>query len=198
MAMYARSKIREQTLDSQWEETLDDLYTHSEASHLRNWYYASYAEQAATEGDRSRRDLFLALAHSTRIHEQMCTEAIRILGGDAFTPHDGIRYATSTHENLKRSIASARTHLRLSRSSATARAIKGGNRYVARILIWIDGCNRRHIELLERSLLNSTGDVGYSVCPKCGNTYCNECYDVYCPFCQTHCEEFELFGKRER
>ena len=139
------------------------------------------------------KSLFLALAHSERIHEQMCAYAAELFGGEYITPQKTVATTASTNENLSRSIASARTRHISSRGSAATRAIESDNRYAARILLWIDGSNRRHIELLEHANSSHLANIGYLVCPKCGNTYHSESYDIYCPFCQTHHSDFKRF-----
>lgn len=191
--LHIRSKISGRSLELQWKATLDDLDTHSSAAHIQSLRYDSYARQAATENDHTRQKLFLALAHSERIHEQMCKHATELFGGNYSAPYAGADLSTTTAENLRRSIDSARSQHSSSQGSAATRAIESGNRYVARILIWIDGCNRRHIELLEHAYDSLTASTGYLVCPKCGNTYHTESYDRYCPFCQTHHSDFKRF-----
>ena len=193
VTLHLRSKIAGRSLESEWEATLDDLYDSSSSAHIQSLRYNSYASQAAAEGDLSREQLFLALAHSEHIHEQMCARAAQLFGGNYVAPYGGADISTSTDENLKRSITTAISRHHLSQGAAATRAIDSGNRYVARILIWIDGSNRRHIELLEQADNSPTTNAGYLVCPKCGNTYHTDSYDIYCPFCQTHYTDFKRF-----
>ncbi len=194
VALRMQSKMDGNTLESRWKTTIEDLYDNSSTAHIRSLRYDSYAHQAAAENDPSREQLFLALAHSERIHEQMCARAAQLFGGSYVAPYAGADISTSTDENLKRSLAATRTRHNLSQGKAATRAIENGNRYVARILIWIDGCNRRHLELLEESHNHGKElGSGYLVCPKCGNVYNTSIYDVYCPFCQTHYTDFTRF-----
>ena len=193
VTLHTRTQIAGKTLESEWETTLEDLYDNSSTAHIQSRRYDSYAAQAASENDTASEQLFRALAYSELIHEQMCAKAAQLFGGDYVAPYSGADISTTTTENLKRSIASAHTRHNLSKGNAATRALESGNRYVARILIWIDGSNRRHIELLEQADNNPSTEAGYLVCPKCGNTYHTESYDVYCPFCQTHYTDFKRF-----
>ena len=195
VTLRTRTKIAGRSIEEEWKTTIEDLNDNSSTAHIQSLRYDSYAVQAAAEDDTSRRKLFLALAHSERIHEQMCIRAAQLFGGEYVAPYGGADISTTTDENLKRSIASAHTRHNLSQGSAATRAIESGNRYVARIMIWIDGSNRRHIELLEQAdnTPSDLNDTGYLVCPKCGNTYHTSSYDIYCPFCQTHHSDFKRF-----
>lgn len=200
VTMHIQSKINGNSLESQWQTTIEDLNEESSSAHIQSLRYDSYARQAAAENDYSREQLFLALAHSERIHEQMCVRAIQLFGGDYVAPYTGADISTSTDENIKRSIASTRTRHHLTHGQAATRAIESGNRYVARIFIWIDGSNRRHIELLEESYganVATLHDMGYLVCPKCGNVYHTSSYDRYCPFCHTPHTDFKRFGQEQ-
>ncbi|MBE6210188.1 MAG: rubrerythrin family protein [Rikenellaceae bacterium] len=196
VTLHIRSKMSDNTLESQWQTTTADLHSAGTAAHARSIQYDTYARQAAIEQLPSHEQLFLALAHSERIHEQMCAKAAHLFGSKTTPGTETSTLTTSTPENLARSLASARTHHRLSKGNATTRALNNGNRYVARIFIWIDGSNRRHIELLEKAYNRTTGtpeNGGYLVCPKCGNTYHTSSYDAYCPFCHTHHSDFKRF-----
>lgn len=197
VTIYTRSQLAGQALESEWESTIEDLYDNSAAAHIQGQRYNSYADQAAREANTSSERLFRALAHSELIHEQMCAKAAQLFGGEYTAPANSIDNSTTTDENIKRSISSARTRHNLTQGSAATRAIENGNRYVARILIWIDGSNRRHIELLEQADRKGSEftnySTGYLVCPKCGNTYHTASYDTYCPFCQTHYSDFKKF-----
>lgn len=196
ITLHIRSNMSGKSVESQWKATIDDLCDNSSTAYIQSLRYDSYARQAAIENDPSRKNLFLALAYSERVHEQMCARAAQLFGGDYTPPYGGAEISTSTIENLSRSLASAYTRHNLTQGSAATRAIKSGNRYVARILIWIDGSNRRHIELLEHSQNQTdptTQNRGYLVCPKCGNIYHSSSYDIYCPFCQTHHTDFKRF-----
>ena len=107
---------------------------------------------------------------------------------------------SDTKDNLRRSLDDERSRLETECGAAVGRAIDARNYYTARILIWIDGTNRRHIELLERCLANTENDekcdgCEYTVCPVCGNIYEAENCDTYCPLCRTHRSEFESFGR---
>ena len=193
---YTRSQLAGQALESEWRSTIEDLCDNSSSAYIQSQRYNSYAAQAAREDDAASEQLFRALAYSEIIHERMCAKAAQLFGGEYTTPTDDTDLSTTTDENLKRCIASARTRHDLTQGGAATRAIESGNRYVARILIWIDGSNRRHIELLERAENAESGqsiDVGYLVCPKCGNVYHTASYDTYCPFCQTHYSDFKKF-----
>lgn len=196
VALNIRAKMNGNDLESQWESTIEDLYDSSSTAYIHSMRYGSYARQAAIENDHARKSLFLALAYSEQVHEQMCARAAQLFGGNYTPPYYGADISTTTNENLSRSIASAHSRHRLSQGSAATRALKSGNRYAARILIWIDGSNRRHIELLEHSQNQNpttSQSRGYLVCPKCGNIYRTSSYDIYCPFCQTHYSDFKQF-----
>lgn len=196
VTLHLRSQMSGKTFESQWETTLQDLNSTSSAALLQSLHYDNYARQAAAEDDPSRKKLFLALAHSQRIHSQMCARAIKLFGGNDSTPPTPTLTTSYTTQNLAHSITSAHARHNASQGNAATRAIESGNRYVARIFIWIDGCNRRHIELLEHSNQqddNAPNDIGYLVCPKCGNTYHTASFDVYCPFCRTHYSDFKRF-----
>lgn len=71
----------------------------------------------------------------------------------AFSPAEADKLPTD--ENMRRSIAHEHRRLGKPRGAAVERAIAAGNYYVARIFIWIEGTDRRHIELLENSLRES-------------------------------------------
>lgn len=196
VTIYTRSKLAGQALESEWKSTIEDLCDNSTSAHIQSLRYTSYATQAAREDDTLNEQLFRALAYSELIHERMCAKAAELFGGEYTSPHSEADISTTTEENLKRSISSARIRHNLTQGEAASRAIESGNRYVARILIWIDGSNRRHIELLERADnadSESSKDAGYLVCPKCGNIYHTASYDIYCPFCQTHYSDFKRF-----
>ena len=200
--LHVRSQMEGRSMESQWQTTIDDLQTASSAAYIQSLHYDAYARQAAIDHDASREHLFPALAQSERIHEQMCARALKLFGS-SYTPPEATTYSTTdtdtaatTAGNLSHTLTSVRTRHRLSQGSAATRAIESGNRYVARIFIWIDGSNRRHIELLEHSGRRSSPSEGimeYLVCPKCGNIYHTASYDIYCPFCRTHYSDFKRF-----
>lgn len=180
---------------------IEDLTEYSTSARTLHSRYESYAERASKEENRLAAGLFHALAHSKRIHENSCSRAIEMLGGHYAPSAIAAFTVRSTSENLRRSIADERRRLDSLHGSAVTRAIVSGNNYAARILIWIDGCNRRHIEMLERCLREEGNDSlcssgrEYGVCPTCGNLYEGDDCDTYCPFCRTHRSQFARFGR---
>lgn len=174
-----------------------DLTDYTNGSHLQRCRYQHYADRASAEGNRTAAGLFSALARSEHIHEDACTRVSSLVGGEC-RPNISAAFAiASTDENLRLSIEDERLRLTERRGEPATRAIESGNHYIARILIWVDGTNRRHIELLERCLsaAEGCGACEYEVCPVCGNVYESECCDDYCPLCRTHRSQFEYFGR---
>lgn len=178
---------------------IDDLNEYTRLSHLQRCRYERYADRASTEGNRTAAGLFSALARSEHIHENACTRAVGLLKGECRPQNLAAFQIADTKENLRRSLDDERSRLGSDRGAAASRAIDAHNYYTARIIIWIDGTNRRHIELLERCLLaEDNGECDgceYTVCPVCGNIYEAENCDTYCPLCRTHRSEFESFGR---
>lgn len=179
---------------------IEDLNSYSSASHMQRCRYEHFAERASTDGNRTAAGLFSALARSERIHENACIRALSLLKGEHKTAGAAAFEISGTYDNLQRSLDYERSRMEGAQGEAVARAIESRNYYTARILIWIDGTNRRHIELLERCINSSgngyenCGGCEYDVCPVCGNIYEAECCDFYCPLCRTHRSEFESFG----
>ena len=182
------------------ETVIEDLNTYSSSSRLQRYRYERFADRASADGNRTAAGLFSALARSERIHENACTRAAGLLKGECRTIQPAAFEIQDTKGNLRRSLDDERSRLGSSRGDAVARAIETHNDYTARILIWIAGTNRRHIELLERCIDRTERDeecdgCEYAVCPVCGNIYEAENYDAYCPLCRTHHSEFESFGR---
>lgn len=178
-----------------WETAVEYLNECSAAAHVQSIRYESYAERADTDKARGTARLFRALAHSERVHERICAHASRMFNGEYTPPTVMVKVNTPTRANIEKSLAYERRRLDVSAGLAAKRAIDAGNRYIARLMIWIDGSNRRHIEFLEKlSDSNSDDDIKYGVCPNCGNMYEDRNCDIYCPFCQTHSSEFAVFG----
>ena len=179
---------------------IEDLNLYSTASRRLRHRYECYADRASADGNRTAAGLFSALARSERIHENACARAVSLLKGECRqSPVDDFDI-TDTRGNLRRSLDDERSRFSSRQGSAVRRAIDAGNYYTARILIWIDGTDRRHIELLERCIdLDDRGErcdgSEYHVCPICGNIYEAGNCDAYCPLCRTHCSEFECFGR---
>ena len=134
-----------------------DLDACRTAARERRSCYEHYAEQADAERCARAASLFRALARSEHLHEQACMRAAVFFGLEsdrmpcAAVP---LPEVSTTADNLHRSIDDEQRRLGTPRGSATARAIAAGNYYIARTFIWIDGTNRRHIELLEECLRN--------------------------------------------
>ena len=179
---------------------IDDLNRYSASSCELCRRYEHYADRASADGNRMAAGLFSALARSERIHENACLKAASLLNGKCRTsPPAGIE-VTDTKSNLQRSLNDERSRLSSLQGSAAEHAIDARDFYTARILIWIDGTNRRHIELIERCLQlaerEEPCDGGiYHVCPVCGNVYEAGNCDIYCPICRTRSSEFECFGR---
>lgn len=181
--------------------TIEDLTEYALSARGFRSRYESYAERASKEGNRLAAGLFHALAHSERIHENSCIQAIKLFGG-RYTPSAIAPFAVrSTTENLIISIADERLQTDTLSGAAVTRAIISGNNYAARIFIWIDGCTRRQIEMLERCMREEDNDSlccngrEYEVCNTCGNIYESDNCDAYCPFCRTHRAQFAHFGR---
>ena len=180
------------------EPVIEDLNDYTASSRMLRCRYERYADRASADGNRMAAGLFSALARSERIHENACTRAVGLLKGECRPTAAAAFEIADTKANLRRSLDDERARFTASGGSAVERAINSHNYYTARILIWIDGTNRRHIELLERCMDNfgeSCGGCEYSVCPVCGNIYEAENCDSYCPLCRTHRSEFESFGR---
>lgn len=179
---------------------IEDLNNYTSSSRLQRYRYERYADRASADGNRTAAGLFSALARSERIHENICTRAVSLLKGESRTAAASAFEISDTKGNLRRSLDDERSRLGSTRGEAVSRAIDARNYYTARILIWIDGTNRRHIELLERCLASADSDeecegCEYTVCPVCGNIYEADNCDAYCPLCRTHRSEFESFGR---
>lgn len=179
---------------------LDDLSAYAAASRTQCYRYEHYAERASVDGQRSAAGLFRALARSERIHEYACNRAAEIAGGRCEPPAATAFDIADTRKNMRRSLSDESTRLGASRGGAATRAISAGNYYAARVLIWIDATNRRHMEILERFLYIHNRDslavvrCEYAVCPVCGNIYEADNCDAYCPICRTPRSSFESFG----
>lgn len=98
-----------------------------------------------------------------------------------------------TDGNLERSLNYERRSLRERHGTEIDRALRRGNRYAARVLIWASAGDRRHVVMMEWCR-SSPGAVGrndaYLVCPTCGNLYSSRYRDFYCPCCQTDGRRF--------
>ncbi|MBP3482534.1 MAG: hypothetical protein J6K28_03980 [Alistipes sp.] len=177
-----------------------DLNTYAALARARYVRYLTCADRASSENDKLASGLFRALAQSARIHETSCTQALRLFGEQPTATVPKRVDVAATCVNLRKCIADERRCLDTVRGAAVTRSIASGNNYAARIFIWVDGCNRRHVELLERCLYDEGNDSlcrcgrEYSVCPTCGNVYESDNRDVYCPFCRTHHTQFMRFG----
>ena len=176
-----------------------DLNAYSSASRLQRCRYERYADRASADGNRTAAGLFTALARSEHIHENACARAAGLLKAQCRTVDAAAFAITDTKGNLRRSIEEERARHE-TQGEAVAHAIEAKSYYTARILIWIDGTNRRHIELLEKCLLAAENQqpcdgCEYDVCPMCGNVYEADNRDAYCPLCRTHNSEFESFGR---
>lgn len=178
-----------------------DLDACRTAARERRSCYEHYAEQADAERCARAASLFRALARSEHLHEQACMRAAVFFGLEsdrmpcAAVP---LPEVSTTADNLHRSIDDEQRRLGTPRGSATARAIAAGNYYIARTFIWIDGTNRRHIELLEECLRNlpphdaAVGDngadngtvaAGASAGVSRGVARAGECCYCLCPAC---------------
>lgn len=179
---------------------IEDLSLYSTSACRLHHRYECYADRASADGNHTAAGLFSALARSERIHANACARAASLLKGECRQATDDNFEITDTRGNLHRSLDDERSRFALWQGSAVGRAIDAGNYYTARILIWIDGTNRRHIELLEHCIQlaernENCGGCEYNVCPVCGNVYEAGSCDAYCPLCRTHHSEFESFGR---
>lgn len=180
--------------DGRWKRGIEYLNECSAAAHVQSVRYDSYADKAREDGRPATARLFSALAQSERVHERICAHASRLFNGEYEPPIVMVRVKTPTSANIEKSLSYERRRLDASAGMAARHAIEAGNRYVARLMIWLDGSNRRHVELLERARDGIIAGEGYEVCPNCGNMYERRNRDAYCPFCLTNSSEFTVFG----
>lgn len=178
---------------------VEDLNRYYVISHELRHRYESYADRASADSNRTAAGLFSALARSEHIHENACSRAVSLLKGRCADNRHCRFDISDTKGNLRRSLDEERSRFLMMQGKAVDRAIDAGNYYTARILIWIDGTNRRHIELIERclALTEENGHCDccrYHVCPVCGNIYESDNCDTYCPLCRTSSSKFECFG----
>lgn len=113
------------------------------AARLFNLHTAEHTAEHAAEYTAELSAAHTAAAHAVKTHAAPY----------AFSPAEADNLPTD--ENMRRSIAHEHRRLGKPRGAAVERAIAAGNYYVARIFIWIEGTDRRHIELLENSLRES-------------------------------------------
>lgn len=180
-----------------WNSTVSDLRECSRIKHIESAEYDDFATVADSEQHHQAARLFRALAQSGRIHEDNCANAIHKFGGSYTPPTKVIMFRGSTPNNLLRSVEMERRMLQKYSTKYIDRALRNGNRYAARILIWIAGSDLKHIDLLERYTADSVAlfnsNESYTVCPTCGNVYRLSLCNSYCPFCHTSEKDFIKF-----
>lgn len=172
-----------------WSRQIDDLSALGRYKHAAAAEYAHYASAAEAEGHPAAARLFHALADSHQVHEMNCADAVRRLGGRYTPPSRVLVFRRATAANLTAALDGETHHYDRYRSGLIDSALSAGNRYAARILIRIAGCDMRHTELLDCFVLRR-GSEGYAVCPVCGNVCSTARCDYYCPLCQTPDSEF--------
>lgn len=176
-----------------WTETLGDLEACCRRKHIKATQYDHFAGIADREQRHDIARVFRAMAASERVQENSCAEAIVRLGGSYRPPGRVSVFVGATDGNLERSLNYERRSLREQHGTEIDRALRRGNRYAARVLIWASAGDRRHVVMMEWCR-SSPGAVGrndaYLVCPTCGNLYSSRYRDFYCPCCQTDGRRF--------
>lgn len=176
-----------------WSRQIDDLNELGRYKHATAAEYAHYATAAEAEGKPGAAKLFHALADSHQVHEMNCADAVRRLGGRYAPPTRVLVFRRATAANLTAARDGETRHYDRYRSGLIDSALAAGNRYAARILIRIAGCDMQHAELLDCFILRP-GDEGYAVCPVCGNVCSTARCNYYCPLCQTSDSEFTYYN----
>lgn len=192
---HATSHGKHREKSSPWRETIVDLNECSRAKHVKAAQYNHFAAIADQERQAPVSRLFRAMALSAGIQEQNCVKALTRLGGTYTPPAKVVVFNGTTRNNLARSIDYEWHRQKELQGTQIDRAMDANNRYAARVLIWADAGDLRHIWLMEQcehvpELLDS---VSYAVCPVCGNMYENTYCDHYCPFCLTCQADFVWF-----
>lgn len=192
---YATSLSKHQEKTSPWRETIADLNECSRAKHVKTTQYNHFATIADQEQQQPAARLFRAMAFSAGIQEHNCVKALTRLGGTYTPPTKVVVFNGTTRSNLVRSIDYEWQRQKELQGIQIDRAMNANNRYAARVLIWADAGDLRHIWFMEQSQDDpkSRDSISYAVCPVCGNMYENAFCDHYCPFCLTCETDFVWF-----
>ncbi len=178
---------------SPWDEIRDDLKACGRRKHVMSMQYDYFANVAAEEHRTDAERLFRAVALSEQMHERNCRQAVERLGDHYVAPAKAVIFRGVTDDNLTRCIAYKRQQLSEGRSEAIGRAMGRGNRYAARVLVWVSAGDMRQLMLMERCRDQISNQPIYTVCPKCG-MLCEEGYlEAYCPLCMTKADDFVRF-----
>lgn len=192
---HATSKTDKHAKPSPWRETIADLGECSRSKHLQASQYGHFATVAEQGDDLQAARLFRAMALSDGIQEHNCVKALTRLGGSYIPPGKVVVFRGTTAENIARSIDYERHRLQEKNGIQIDRALAADNRYAAKMLIWASAADLRHIWLMEHCSghPDRQQDIGYAVCPTCGNIYNSDYCDSFCPLCLTSQTEFVWF-----
>ncbi len=192
---YATTHSKHKEKASPWRETIADLNECSRAKHVKSAQYNHFATIADQESEWPAARLFRAMALSAGIQEHNCVKALNRLGGTYTPPTKVVVFNGTTPNNLARSIAYEWQRQKDLQGAQIDRAMNANNRYAARVLIWADAGDLRHIFFMEQCAHEprQLDSVSYAVCPVCGNMYENTYCDHYCPFCLTCQSDFVWF-----
>ncbi len=191
---YAATRAPKTSPPNMWQEVVADLEVCSRYKFIKANQYDHFALVADEEMAVASAQLFRAMAYAARIQEKNCADAIVRLGGRYAPPSKIVVFHSTTADNIDRSVAYEQYNRQLGGDKAVRRALKHGNRYAARTLVWAAAGDRVHLQLLERHRQTidsgAEGSGGYLICPTCGNIYTTVDYDTFCPFCLTDGKQF--------
>lgn len=192
---YATTHSKHKEKVSPWRETITDLNECSRAKHVKSAQYNHFATIADQEKELTAARLFRAMALSAGIQEHNCVQALTRLGGTYTPPTKVVVFNGTTPNNLSRSIAYERQRQKELQGAPSGRAMDANNRYAARVLIWADAGDLRHIFFMEQCghTPRQRDSVVFAVCPVCGNMYEKVYCAHYCPLCLTSQSDFVWF-----
>ncbi len=193
---FAADSITFHKKGEQWASVVTDLNACMHRKELKSRQYDHFAGVAQRERRPHTAALFMAMAHSERIHQERLAVIIENLGGGASEVVDVALFNATTPINLKHSIKYARNTLQSHSNREIERAFANKNRYAAQALVWAAASDAAHIHLMDMHLGEDCAIIiptTYCVCPECGDITLEEYSHNICPICLTDSYEFVLF-----
>lgn len=189
VALVGRAAVRGE--EAPLRREIEELQRCGHRRHLDAAAYASYAGQARREQARQAAGLFEAMARSARLQERYCALAVTRLGGSYAAPPESVPEPQGADADLAQALRSGREGLAGVRYEGIVRMMEAGNRYAARVLIWVAAGEMRNLVLLEQCASCGGASCIYLVCPTCGVICDQDHCDLFCPVCLTDSRRFE-------
>ena len=184
--------------DYLWYDSLQQLGELGRAKYRQSHRYGEYAHRAEHDSLYNIATMFRALAYADNVQCNNCRKAIESLGGRFHTPVLLPSEREHTHEHLHSALKDKYYLHNGPTTPCINRAMKDGNRYVARLITWCDASDIKQILILQREIDNISrvehhAPHEYRICPTCGAIYDDGLASCYCPHCMTESKRFVIF-----